>query len=101
VTRFHRKILVAGVAQCLQIKLQEVGQYYPDGYYTEVGIDTNHVHLQMIIPPKYSVSFAVETVKKNTSRALWEQFAFLDKVYWDCGGIWSKGFFVSTVGINE
>jgi REP-associated tyrosine transposase len=22
-------------------------------------------------------------------------------VYWDRGGIWSKGYFVSTVGINE
>ncbi len=56
----------------------------------------------MIIPPKYSVSMAVETMKKNTSRALREKFShFLDKVYWDGGGIWSKGFFVSTVGINE
>ncbi|MBI2023451.1 transposase [Candidatus Giovannonibacteria bacterium] len=26
---------------------------------------------------------------------------FLKKIYWDDGGIWAKGFFVSTVGINE
>lgn len=51
--------------------------------------------------PKYSVSFAVETIKKNTSRELREKFRFLDKVYWDRGGTWSKGHFVSTVGINE
>ncbi|MBI5683367.1 MAG: transposase [Deltaproteobacteria bacterium] len=29
------------------------------------------------------------------------KFRFLEKVYWDRQGIWSKGFFVSTVGINE
>jgi len=44
---------------------------------------------------------AVETVKKNTSRALRQKFQFLDNVYWDRKGIWSKGYFVSTVGINE
>lgn len=61
----------------------------------------DHVHLHMVIPPKYSVSFVVEAMKKNTSKALREKFKFLDKVYWDREGIWSKGFFVSTVGINE
>jgi len=25
----------------------------------------------------------------------------LHKVYWDDKGIWAKGYFVSTVGINE
>ena len=55
----------------------------------------------MVIPPKYSVNFAVETVKKNTSRALREKYQFLDKVYGDRGGIWSKGYCVSTVGIAE
>jgi len=55
----------------------------------------------MTIPPKYTVSKVVETIKKNTSRSLSSKFAFLKKVYWDRKGIWSKGYFVSTVGINE
>ena len=55
----------------------------------------------MVIPPKYVVSMAVETLKKNTSRYLSMKFRFLKQVYWDNEGIWSKGFFVSTVGINE
>mgnify|MGYP006267566227 CR=1 FL=1 len=76
-------------------------KYYPDWHFTEIGIDKDHVHVHMVIPPKYSVSFAVETIKKNTSRALREKFRFLEKVYWDRGGIWSKGYFVSTVGISE
>ena len=61
----------------------------------------DHIHLHMVIPPKYSASFVIETLKKNTSRHLREQFPFLDKVYWDRGGIWSTGYFVSTVGANE
>jgi putative transposase len=55
----------------------------------------------MIIPPKYSVSKAVETIKADTSRALRNRFRLLSKVYWDDGGIWSKGYFVSTVGFND
>lgn len=101
VTRFRRKILVEGVANYLRVKLREVQKYYPDWHFTEIGIDKDHVHVHMVIPPKYSVSFAVETIKKNTSRALRGKFQFLDKVYWDRGGIGSKGYFVSTVGITE
>ena len=101
VTRFRRKILVEGVASYLRVKLRDVQKYYPDWHFTEIGIDKDHVHVHMVIPPKYSVSFAVETIKKNTSRALRGKFQFLDKVYWDRGKIWSKGYFVSTVGITE
>ena len=102
VTRFRRKILVGGIESYLRIKLEEVRNFYPDWNYVEIGVDRDHIHLHMIIPPKYAVSDAVETMKKNTSRALREKFSrFLGKVYWDGGGIWSKGFFVSTVGINE
>ena len=101
VTRFRRQILVEGVASYLRVKLRDVQKYYPDWHFTEIGIDKDHVHVHIVIPPKYSVSFAVETIKKNTSRALREKFQFLDKVYWDRGGIWSKGDFVSTVGITE
>jgi len=101
VTRFRRKILEPGVAQYFKMQLREVREYYPDWYIEEVGTDKDHVHLYMVIPPKYSVSTVVETLKKNTSRAIWEHFPFLAKVYWDEGGIWARGYFVSTVGVNE
>ena len=28
-------------------------------------------------------------------------FPFLDKVYWGEDGIWSTGYFVSSIGVNE
>jgi len=101
ITRYRRKILVQGVKQYLRIKLQEVRKYYPDWEYIEIGIDHDHVHLHMVIPPKYSVSKVVETIKKNTSKSLNEKFRFLRRVYWDRKGIWGKGYFVSTIGIDE
>ncbi len=101
VTRYRRKILVKGVRGYLKIKLEEVRKYYPDWEYVEIGMEADHIHIHMIIPPKYSVSEVVEIIKKNTSRALREKFEFLSKVYWDGRGIWGRGYFVSTVGINE
>ena len=55
----------------------------------------------MVIPPKYAVSEVVDIIKTNTSRELKAKFVFLSKAYSDKRGIRGKGFFVSTVGINE
>jgi putative transposase len=101
ITRYRRKILVTGVNSYLEIKLQEITKYYPDWEYLEIGIKPDHVHLYMVIPPKYAVSKTVEIIKKNTSRSLSRKFTFLKKVYWDKKSIWGKGYFVSTVGIDE
>ena len=101
VTRYRRKILNKGIREYLETKLQEVRKYYPDWEYIEIGIVEDHLHLHMVIPPKYAVSQVVETLKKNTSRELSRKFRFLRSVYWDNEGIWTRGFFVSTVGINE
>ena len=94
-------ILVNGVKSYRKIKLQEIRKYYPDWEYIEIGIKNDHIHLFMIIPPKYTVSKVVEAIKKNTSSSLSKKFVFLKRVYWDRQGIWGKGFLVSTVGINE
>ena len=64
-------------------------------------MEGDHVHLPMVIPPKYAVAEVVETLTKNTSRALCEKFHFLKKVYWDNRGMWSPGYFASTVGADE
>ena len=69
VTRFRRRVLVEGVAKSLRGTLREVQKDYPNWHVTEMGIDKDHGHVHMVIPPKYSVSVAVETIKKNTSRA--------------------------------
>jgi len=101
VTKYRRKILVRGVEEWLKLRLQEIRKYKPDLEYKEIGMDKDHVHLYMVIPPKYSVSEIVKHIKSNTSRDMKIRFEFLAKVYWGTDSIWSTGFFVSTVGIDE
>ena len=89
-----------GVDQYLRVKLLEATKYYPDWEFLAIGMHLDHLHLHMVIPPKYPVGQIVGTLKRNTSRHLREKFPFLDKVYWDREGIWSKGYFVSTAGVD-
>ena len=100
-TRFKRKILVEGVKSYLRIKILEVQKYYPDWEFSVIGFGADRVHVSMEFPPKYSGSYVVETINKNTSRELKKKFKFLKKVYWDNGGVWSAGYFFSWQSLLE
>ena len=67
VTRYRRKILVRGIAESLRIMLQEVRKFHPDWFIEEIGIEVDHVHLHMVIPPKDAVAKVVATLKSVTS----------------------------------
>ena len=101
VTKYRRKILTKGVVQYLKAVFLEIQKFRPNVEIIEVGMDVDHVHLYLVIPPKYAVSHIVRDIKSNTSRRLKGKFEFLEKVYWGTDSLWSKGFFVSTVGIDE
>jgi putative transposase len=51
--------------------------------------------------PKYSIAKVFQIIKQDTGRALYENFEFLRKRYRGRGGIWSIGYFLSTVGLDE
>ncbi len=101
IPRFRRKILIPAVAKHLATKLKEVQKHYPDIIYLEQSIQVDYIHLLIVIPPRMSVSRVVNIIKSNTSTGLKKKFPFLKKVYADEKGVWSIGYFVSTVGINE
>ena len=67
----------------------------------ECNIQIDHIHMLLIIPPKYSVADVVAQLKARTSGLLRKKFDWLAKVYWKENIVWSPGYFVSTVGINE
>ena len=101
IPRFRRKFLIPAVANYLLTKMDEVRKWYPDLLFLERNIQSDHIHILLSVPPRQSVSSAINILKTNTSRALKSKFKFLSKMYADGGGIWSVGYFVSTVGINE
>ena len=100
-TKYRRRILKEGVGDYLKKLIMEGSKSHPDIEIIEVNTDLDHVHFLASIPPKYSVSEVVQKIKANTGRKMRQKFRFLDQVYWGVQGIWSIGYFVSTVGINE
>ena len=82
-------------------KLKEINKFYPEFIFEKVNHDTDHVHFMISIPPKVSVGSVVRIIKANTSRGMKQKFSFLKELYWGTDGIWSDGYFVSTVGLNE
>ena len=74
VTRYRRNIHVPGIADYLKKVLRAVREFHPDWFLEEIGVDRDHVHLHMVISPKYAVSKVVETLKRVTSRQLEEKF---------------------------
>ena len=67
----------------------------------EYNIQVDHIHMVIVIPPRYAVSDVIKRLKGVTARRLREKMDWLKKVYWKEGVVWSPGYFVSTIGLNE
>ena len=63
--------------------------------------DKDHIHLQMSVLTKRRVSDVVKVIKSISGRLLKKKFEYMRKVYWGIYGIWSDGYFVLTLGIDE
>lgn len=101
VTKYRKEIFNKGIFEYFRIKLTEVRKYYPVIEIKEVSHGKDHVHLLLSIPPTISVGRVVGIIKANTGKKIRGKFPFLSEVYYAMTGIWSDGYFVSTVGLNE
>ncbi len=61
----------------------------------------DHVHLSLRIPPKYSVAKVMGYLKGKSSLQLFDNYPELRKVTGKDRTLWVRGYYVSTVGINE
>ena len=61
---------------------------------------SDHVHLLLAIPPKYSVSSFMGYLKGKSALMMFDQHANL-KYKFGNRHFWAEGYYVSTVGLNE
>ena len=100
-TRYRRKWLKEYVKTELIASLYATVKKYPTLHIVTVNTDQDHVHLQVEIPPNITIADAVCAFKSRSSQHLRKKFKFIDKIYLEKDGIWSVGYFVSSIGINE
>jgi len=99
-TKYRRKFLKPYVTQRLLESLYTTVKGYPTLHLEAVNADGDHVHLQIEIPPDMSIATVVQVLKAHSSVFLKHHFTFIREMYPE-GGVWSVGYFSSTIGLNE
>ena len=101
VTKYRKKVFNEGIFAYIKLRLAEITEHYPVLKIKEINHDVDHLHLLVSIPPTMAVGKVVGLIKQNTAKELKQKFPFVKEVYWGTDAVWSEGYFVSTVGINE
>ena len=100
-TRWRRKILQSYVKPELFYSFSQTIKKYPALFLCAANVDYDHVHIQIEIPPNITVADAVRALKAASSLHLRNKFKFIKEIYLEKDGIWSVGYFSSTIGLNE
>ena len=101
IPKYRRRILNPGLRGYLRKLFPKILRSLSGCELIEYNIQVDHIHMIMIILPKYSVSDIIGQLKAQSASNLRKKFTWLSKVYWKENIVWSPGYFVSTVGIDE
>ena len=67
----------------------------------EYNVQADHVHMICSIPPKISVSGFMGLLKGKLAMRIFQSYPDLNqKPYWG-NHFWAKGYFISTIGLDE
>jgi len=98
--KYRFRILKEDVAEYVRQQMYSLCQQKEGIELLELNIQMDHVHMVVCIPPKYSVSEFMGFLKGKLALRLFQQYEQLGKRYWG-RHLWSRGYCVSTVGLDE
>ena len=101
VCKYRRRILNPAVCSYIRKIIPKLLRSMPGVRVETIGFDKDHLHMVMIIPPKYSISSVMSQLKSQLASYLRKCFKWLNKVYWKERVVWSPGYFISSVGVDE
>ena len=55
----------------------------------------------IVVPPRIAVADVVQFIKSQSAKKIKAKFPFLRKAYASKEGMWSRGYCVSCIGLNE
>ena len=99
-TKYRTKILKPYVKKHLLDSFQKTEFLYPTLHIVKANIDEDHVHLLAEIAPNVSIAAMIQKLKIHSSMELKRKFKFIRDMD-DGSGIWSVGYFASSIGLNE
>jgi len=101
IPKYRRKVLYGECRQEVVRVIRELLNKKPGIEIVQGKASSDHIHLCLRIPPKYSVSEIVGYVKGKSALIIhdrhpeWRSRIGKDKTFW------ARGYYVSTVGLNE
>ncbi|MDE5581643.1 MAG: IS200/IS605 family transposase [Treponemataceae bacterium] len=99
IPKYRKKKLYGQIRQELGRELRRLAEQ-KESRVLEGHMMTDHVHMLMEIPPKHSVSQVVGYIKGKS--AIWIARAYGERQrYFSGQHMWARGYFVSTVGLDE
>ena len=66
----------------------------------EINVQADHIHAILSVPPKYSISGLMGFLKGKAALNMFHRYERLGNRYWG-RHLWSRGYCVSTVGLDE
>ena len=100
-TKNRRPWLTDYVKATLKESLYQTCKKYPTLFIHTLNTDKDHVHIQIEIPPNIAISDAVQLLKGASSHIIRKKYKFIRELYLEKDGIWSVGYFVSSIGLDE
>jgi putative transposase len=98
--KYRFRILTGAVKELVESDIRMLCGW-KDAEVIELNVQPDHVHLLVSVPPKVSVSELVGTIKGKVAIKLFKSYpALKKKPYWG-NRFWARGYFVTTVGLDE
>ncbi len=98
--KYRYKILKGEIGDYVSNAVYQLLGYKDGVEVMELNVQEDHVHLVMSVAPKYSLSDIMGYLKGKLALRMFERYEQLGKRYWG-RHLWSRGYCISTVGLDE
>ena len=95
--KFRFKVLTGDIEGVLKDIIKNISKEYKYEI-KALEVMPDHIHLFVATKPTVAPTDVVRTIKSITTVKLFKEFPELKNFYSRVGSLWSKGYFVSTVG---
>lgn len=99
VPKYRRKVIYGRLRKEIGFILRKLCEY-KGVKIVEGKACSDHIHMCLEIPPKYSVSQIIGYLKGKSTMMIFEKFSKLRKNF-KGNSFWARGYYVNTVGLDE
>ena len=100
VPKYRFRVLRGAIKELLERDIEGISEWLGTEV-LELSVQEDHVHVVVSIPPKVSVAEHMGTVKGKTAIKLIKSYPGLrQKLCWG-NHFWARGYFASTIGLDE